>query len=452
MARARSEGLCAVAIYIVDAMTAYARGSVIALVAVAGCTPAPAAPATPAPSASWAPTAAPTGPDADSYGRADGYPVGTPETFTEQRYLVGTFSHFDQVFPVHRVARSSAVSPLKRAPAEAAIHYDVGGERRSLQDYLDHNPVTGLLVAHDDTILYEHYQYGRGPADRFLSQSMGKTFTAMLVGVAIAEGAIRSVDDRAEEYVAELRGSEYGKTSIRDLLHMASGLRFTEDYGGADDDERFERSLLFADPARPLAPADTLRPFDQREAPPNTRWNYAATQPYVLGLVLRAATGKTLAAYLHEKIWAPMGAEADAAWTVDGSGHELAHGFVQATLRDYARFGLLLAHDGAWHGRQLIPKQWVLDATTVAADFLAPGHLIPGAKDFDLGYGYFTWIVLPGPERRIFALMGTRGQIILIDSQTHLVIVQTAVRKHFVEPWYEFFAVMRGALRYVSSK
>jgi len=312
--------------------------------------------------------------------------------------------------------------------------------------------VTGLLVALDDTILYEHYQYGRGPSDRFLSQSMGKTFTAMLVGVAIAEGAIRSVDDHAEDYVPELRGTEHGKTSIRDLLHMASGLRFTEDYGGRDDDERFERSLLFGDPAHPMAPAEALRPFNQREAPPNTRWSYAATQPYVLGLVLRAATGKPLAAYLHDKIWAPMGAEADAAWTVDSSGHELAHGFVQATLRDYARFGLLLAHDGEWHGRQLIPKQWVIDATTVAADFLAPGHLIPGAKDFDLGYGYLTWIILPGPERRIFALMGTRGQIILIDSQTHLVIVQTAVRKHFVEPWYEFFAVMRGALHHVAPK
>lgn len=431
-----------------------ARGSLITLAVLTSCASPPPAPAAPraSASASWAPTVTSTGPDANAYGQASGYPVGTRETFTDQRYLVGTFSHFDQVFPVHRVPRSAAVWQFQRAPAEAAISYDVSGEQRSLQDYLDHNPVTGLLVAHDDTILYEHYQYGRGPSDRFLSQSMGKTFTAMLIGVALADGAIRSVDDRAEDYVPELRGTEHGKTSIRDLLHMASGLRFTEDYGGTDDDEQFERSLLFTDPAHPLAPADALRPFDQREAPPNTRWNYAATQPYVLGLVLRAATGKTLAAYLHEKIWAPMGAEADAACTVDSSGHELAHGFVQATLRDYARFGLLLAHDGEWHGRQLIPKQWVLDATTVAADFLAPGHLIPGAKDFDLGYGYLTWLVLPGPDRRIFALMGTRGQIILIDSQTHLVIVQTAVRKHFVEPWYEFFAVMRGALRYLGPK
>src|SRR5262249_29872863 len=160
-----------------------------------------------------------------------------------------------------------------------------------------------LLIAQDDTILYEHYQYGRGPSDRFVSQSMGKTFTAMLIGIAVGEGAIKSIDDLAETYAPALKGTEYGRTSIRDLLHMASGIRFSEDYGGNDDDERFERSLLYGDAGRAVAPADALRPFQQREVPPNTRWNYAATQPYVLGLVLRGATGKSLAAYLQDKVW-----------------------------------------------------------------------------------------------------------------------------------------------------
>jgi len=435
-------------------MTTTSCAPLCALASLACCTarPAPVPPPPPVVAAGWEPTSSPAGPDADAYGKAAGYPVGTRNSFTEQRYLVGAFSHFDQLFPAHRVDRSPAVWQFKRSARPAAITYDLDGKQRTLDDYLDHNPVTGLLIAQDDTILYERYQYGRGPSDRLLSQSMGKTFTAMLVGIAIGEGAIRSIDDRAQDYVPELAGTEHGKTSIRDLLHMASGIRFTEDYGGTDDDERFETALLYGDPAHATSPADALRPFNQREAPPNTRWNYAATNPYVLGLVLRAATGKTLAAYLHDKVWAPIGAEADAAWTVDVSRHEMAHGFVQATLRDYARFGRLLAHDGAWQDQQIIPKPWVIDATTVAAEFLAPGKLIPGAKDFDLGYGYLTWIALPGPERRIFALMGTRGQVILIDSQTHLVIVQTAVRKNFVEPWYEFFAVMRGALRHIAPK
>lgn len=429
----------------------------MALVAACAAPPPPAA-AAPAvvhrtatvPAGAWQPTCSSAGPDADAYGKVAGYPVGTNTSFTEQRYLVGAFSHFDQLFPVHRIARAPVTWSFRRSTSPAAIRYDFQGEQRTIDDYLARNPVTGLLIAQDDTIIYEHYQYGRSPADRFLSQSMGKTFIAMLIGIAIGEGAIHSVDDRAEDYVAELKGTEHGQTSIRDLLHMASGIRFREDYGGGDDDERFETALLFGDRGRVITPADALRPFDQREAPPNTRWNYAAPNPYVLGLVLRAATGKTPAAYLQDKIWGPIGAESDAAWTVDVTGHEMTHGFVQATLRDYARFGRLLAHDGAWQGKQIIPRQWVIDATTVAADFLAPGQLIAGAKDFDLGYGYLTWIALPGPERRIFALMGTRGQAILVDSRSHLVIVQTAVRKNFVEPWYEFFAVMRGALHEIS--
>lgn len=430
---------------------------VVVAICAAGCTPpspvatTPAS-ATAAPSAErWQPLRSDTGPDAEAYGRALGYPVGNRFTITHQQNLVGAFSHFDELFPVRVVPRAAAPWRFRRAAAPADIRYEHAGEQRTLQSYLDHNPVTGLLIARDDTILYEHYQYGRGPSDRLVSQSMGKTFIAMLIGIAIGEGAIRSVDDRAEDYVPALKGTAHGAATLRDLLHMATGIRFSEDYSGHDDDEQFETAVLYGDPARDNSPSEALRPFNQRELPPNTRWNYAATNPYVLGLVLRAATGTSVANYLHDKVWSPIGAEADAAWTLDVSGHELTHGFVQATLRDYARFGRLLAHDGQWQGRQVIPKQWVIDATTVASEFLAPGKLIPDAPDFTLGYGYLTWIALATPERRIFALMGTRGQAILVDTKTRLVIVQTAVRKNFVEPWYEFFAVMRGALRYLES-
>ena len=153
--------------------------------------------------------------------------------------------------------------------------------------------------------------------------------------------------------------------------------------------------------------------------------------------------------YLEEKIWQPIGAEADASWILDVSGHEMAHGFVSACLRDWARFGRLLANDGNWEGRQIIPRQWVIDATTVHAQFLAPGKLFPDHPDIDLGYGYLTWIILPGPERRMFAMLGTRGQIVVIDPMTKLVMVQTAVRKDFaiVPALTEAFALWRGILR-----
>lgn len=155
--------------------------------------------------------------------------------------------------------------------------------------------------------------------------------------------------------------------------------------------------------------------------------------------------GKPVTQYLEEKIWQLIGTENDATWILDVSGQETSHELISASLRDWARLGRLLANDGNWVG-QVIPKKWIF-ATTVHEEFLAPGKLYRDHPEFDLGHGYLTWIILPGPERRMFAMMGTRGQIVVIDPKTKLVMVQTAVRKNFVEPWTEVFALWRGVLR-----
>jgi len=144
----------------------------------------------------------------------------------------------------------------------------------------------------------------------------------------------------------------------------------------------------------------------------------------VLGLVLRAATDQPVAEYLEAKIWHEIGTEADATWLIDNSGQESAYTGLNAVLRDYARLGLLLAQDGSWYGRQLIPTSWVVDATTVCAD---QPHLRPGTADPIFGYGYQTWI-LPG-ARRMFMLWGARGQRIFVDPRSRLVMVNTAVHK-----------------------
>jgi CubicO group peptidase (beta-lactamase class C family) len=178
-----------------------------------------------------------SGPDADQYGKQDGYPIGNRFTFTQQRYLVGAFSHFDRFFPSRIARRSANPFVYKRSNEGAGLTYEFEGATRTVQDYLDRNPVTGLLVAKDDRILFEAYQYGCTDRDRFISQSMAKTVTAMLVGIAVAEGAIRSVDDPAEAYLPRLQGTEYGRASIRNLLNMASGVKFSENYGGKDDDQ-----------------------------------------------------------------------------------------------------------------------------------------------------------------------------------------------------------------------
>jgi CubicO group peptidase (beta-lactamase class C family) len=187
---------------------------------------------------------------------------------------------------------------------------------------------------------------------------MAKTVTAMLIGIAIHEGRIRSVDDLAAAYVPELSGTEYGRTSLRHLLQMSSGVRFTEfAFRGAISEDLLQ--LILATYMR-LGPGgvDTVASFNDRERPAGTKFSYSSAEALVLGLVLTRAIGRPLAEYLEQKIWQPIGAEADATWLIDNSGQEVTACCLNAVLRDYARLGLLLAHDGNWRGRQIIPAAW----------------------------------------------------------------------------------------------
>lgn len=366
-----------------------------------------------------------TGPDAAIYGAADGYPIGSRATTTQLDRLVGVYSHFDEIFPSRRIRAATTPWQFKRRP-EPPIEYTFNSQRLTIADYLKRNPVTGLLIAKDDTILYEHYQYSRTDRDRFLSQSMAKTIVAMLVGIAVSEGRIKSIDDPVSTYVPHLAGTEYGNTSIRALLNMASGVAFSEIYDGQDDIARLGRALFGG---QEKDAATIVAQFNTRSEPPGTKWHYASIETEILGLVLRSATAMPVADYLHDRIWDAIGAEADASWAIDGGGQEIAFCCVNATLRDYARFGRLLAHDGSWEGRQLIPKQWILDATTVRP---ADNYLSPKVATSYFGYGYQTWL-LPGEQRR-FALLGIRSQMILVDPASKLVMVHTAVRQKPSEP------------------
>ena len=359
-----------------------------------------------------------TGPDAAAYGADEGYPVSEKRARPPQKFLIGTFSHYDQVYPSRRIVKPDSPSPLRRADEEIALNYRFRDSSYGLRDYLDRNPVTGLLIARDGEILFEHYRYARTDTERFVSQSMAKTVTAMLLGIAVEEGAIRSIDQPAADYVPELAGTEYGKTPIRALLHMSSGVKFKEAYDGTGDNSTLSRLLFTAD--NPGAAAAVAQ-FNTRDAPPDTRFYYAGAETEVMGLVVARATGQPLAEYLRSRIWQKLGAEADASWIVDTKGVEVAYCCFNAVLRDWARLGMMLANDGAWNGKQIVPRDWLLAATTVA-----PGdrHLAPGTDKRYFGYGYQVWI-FPGPRRQ-FALLGIHGQAVFVDPAARLVMVQTA--------------------------
>jgi CubicO group peptidase (beta-lactamase class C family) len=361
-----------------------------------------------------------SGPDAAVYGAAQNYPIARSSNNQALATMIGTFSHYDEALKSGRLSKAAVFSPLRRAAEELKLTYTYAGADYSLADYLNRNPATGLLIAHDDEIVFEHYQYARTDRDRLVSQSMVKTITALLVGIAVTDGAIRSIDQPAADYVPELAGTEYGKTPIRALLHMSSGVKYVETYDGNDDSAKLNRAL-FGPTSR--GPAKALATFDFRDAPPGTRFYYAGAETETLGLVVRNAVHMSLADYAQQRIWQPLGAESDATWLRDAAGYEVAYCCFSATLRDWARVGLMLAHDGAWNGKQIVPREWILRATSVASldEYLAPGRATPF-----YGYGYQVWL-LPGP-RREFALLGIHGQAIFVDPAAHLVLVHTAVR------------------------
>jgi CubicO group peptidase (beta-lactamase class C family) len=330
------------------------------------------------------------------------------------------------------------------AAAETAFTYRFEGKDRGLAEYLERQRVTGLLVLKDGAIVFERYQYDRKPTDRLVSHSMAKSITSLGIGFALQEGKIRSLDDKVSTYVTELKGLPYGETRIRHVLCMSSGVQFIETYDGKDDLARF--GLLRRSKGLMAAFSD----FTVRDAAEGEKFRYASAETELLGAVLRAATGETLAAYLAPRLWQPMGAESDATWIVDLGGLETAAGSFNATLRDFGRLGVLLANDGALGGKQILPKDYLLEATDWHRQ---PNQFAPGKGTPFFGYGYQFWI-FPGEKRR-FALLGVYGQCIFVDTELKLDMVQTAVAKNASvtkeSMGAERVAVWRGLVRQYGS-
>jgi CubicO group peptidase (beta-lactamase class C family) len=364
------------------------------------------------------------------------FPRATRKDWWRPECSVDSFSRLDAIFTASTARRADTPRLWNRAAQEPSIRFDnppqLGAATYDIDDYLDRNVATGLLIARGDTILVERYQYARTDTMRLTSFSMAKTIVALLVGLAVEDGLIGSIDDLAEKYATGLAGTEYGRTSIKALLTMSSGVKFREDYLGFDDAARLSRATFGQ--ASPGG-ADAVRAFNERIAPAGKRWSYASAETFVLAMILRAVYGKPLVAVLQERIWQPMGAEADATWLVDRSGLEVGYMGFNAVLRDYARLGMLLADRGQVGGRQLVPAAWIAAMTMESFG--------PSSTGRPFGYGYQTWLL---PSRRpTFALFGVRGQFIFVEQARRLVMVHTAVRADPRDPRNAAtFALWRG--------
>jgi CubicO group peptidase (beta-lactamase class C family) len=278
-----------------------------------------------------------------------------------------------------------------------------------LDAYMASQHSAGILIIQDGKVRLERYGLGFDAAGRWTSFSVAKSFTSTLVGAAIQDGYIKSLDDKVSQYVPDLRGSAYEDVSIRQLLTMSSGVAWNEDYEDVNSDvSRFNDAT--PDPGVD-ATVSYMRKLP-RAHPPGEVWHYNTGETKLVGILVSSATGKTLSEYLQEKIWQPAGMEAKATWLLSKTGQEIAGCCIEASLRDFARFGLFVLANGNADGRQVVPSNWFAEGTTKQKDIGVSG----------MGYGYFWWTYDDGSV----AAQGIFGQGIFIDRARHLVIASNA--------------------------
>lgn len=330
--------------------------------------------------------------------------------------IVNNFRSMDAMFDTAPVRRSPVAHQFERNIRNLPSTYVYKGQTKSISDFVEQTWTTGMVVLQDDAVVYENYYRGNTATSKIISWSVAKSFISALVGIAVEEGHIRDIHQPVTDYVPALRGSGYDGVSIKNVLQMSSGVRFNENYGDfCSDINRMGRAIAFN------TSLDDFVASLRRERTPGTYHHYVSTDTQVLGMVLRAATGETLASYLESRLWRKIGMESDAYWLIDSKRMELAFGGLNAVLRDYARLGQLYLNEGQWEGQQVVPRAWVQASVTPDAPHLQPGN--PNSS-WVLGYGYQWWI--PQQPDGDFLAIGIYNQFIYVDPKKKIVIAKSS--------------------------
>ena len=314
------------------------------------------------------------------------------------------FSVMDTLFPARVVKKGNRVMPL---PAGAPLGAFVAGGAQAvmLDQYMAEQRTAGIIIVHDGKVRLERYAMGYDALKKWTSFSVAKSVTSTLVGAAIKDGFIASIDEPVTKYITQMRGSAYDSVSIRQLLTMTSGVKWNEDY----TDPKSDVAMLFAVP--PDAGLDQTVSYMRklpREAPAGSKWVYKTGETNLIGNLVMEATHRSLAEYMSEKIWRPVGMEQDASWLTDLVGHEAGGCCLQVGLRDYARLGVWIMNGARVNGASIVPDGW-LEAATV-------NQVTTG--DPMRGYGYQWWTETDGR----FNAIGIHGQSIHIDPKRKLVV------------------------------
>jgi CubicO group peptidase (beta-lactamase class C family) len=342
--------------------------------------------------------AAPSAPAADTdaahFGPRERMLFWTPEQ------QVAGYRNIDKLFDTRVIQAGGEPYPLTPTPRDfSGVKYEIDGVTYTLDDFVRDQRIVGLLVVKDGNILLERYSLGNDEHSRWISFSIAKSVVSMLIGAAIADGYIQSVDDPITRYLPLLSGGAYEGVSIRNVLQMASGVDWNEDYADPSSD-------VGRTPRGNLALLRYMSTHT-RVSPPGEKWNYNTGETHLAGALLRAAIGNNLATYLSNKIWRPFGMESDATWMLhEPGGGETGGCCIQATLRDYARIGIFALKGGVLQdGTRVLPEGWMAESTTPSKG--------------SAGYGYLWWLRDDGA----YAGIGIFGQLLSIDPQSKIVIV-----------------------------
>lgn len=331
--------------------------------------------------------------------------------FSEEK-IVHNFSHMDQAFLTAPLPRGDG--PTWELPYGPA--YDLPEAAR---DWIEKRAVTSLLVMQDGQIRFEEYYLGTGPDDRRISWSMAKSYLSALFGIVMNEGAIASLDDPVVKYAPKLKGSAYEPATIRNVLNMASGVTFDEDYLDPNSDiNRMGRVVALGGELDDFAAS-----LKDSFANPGEVWQYVSIDTHVVGMVIRGATGRSIPDLLTEKIVQPLGLERDGYYVTDGAGVAFVLGGLNFTTRDYARFGQMILQNGLHDGRQIVPADWIAESTWPNAP----------TESGKIGYGYQWWIPV-GAHEGEFLARGVYGQYMYFDQPRGVLIVATGADRKFREP------------------
>lgn len=334
----------------------------------------------------------------------------------DEENLAHSFQTMYEIQPSTQIPKGEKVSEFEYELAPMVDSFRFRGETLDTKQFLQETKTSGLLVIADNKIAYEEYLLGSDENTRFSSNSICKSFTSALVGIAIHNGFIDSVEDSVAKYIPEFSNTEMEKITIKDCLQMSSGINFDE----TTDMSKISMTSMFG-----KSKMKSITQYGLLHEPGTNR-TYSSINTDILGEVVANATGYTLSEYMEEKLWSKIGVEQDAYWTLSND-KELANGGLHISLRDYARFARLYMNGGVFEGEQLIPSQWIEDSMTTNQPHLkAP---LDGKPYDEFGYGYQWWI--PEGNEQEFMAIGVFGQWIYINPVKEVIIVKTSADPGF---------------------